>query len=248
MDNHQGETMLTATRRFERDSDDCGRGASSPPRRIRLMVVDDHPAVRLGLVQLLEGQLDFSVELVCGDAESARAQAELANVDVAILDYHLRGRNGLWVCRRLKQLANPPRVIIFSAFANDHLAACCVVAGADGVLNKGALGSELCDAVRALARGRRLIPRPSQPMADMLRRRLDSTEQSIFGMLMAGILRSEIPQTLRLSAHELSVREGEMLRKLEVLPGEASAASRAARRLDVERPLPQKLPSPAARR
>lgn len=248
MDDHRGETMLRAAPPFEGDSEACHRGASSPPQRIRLMVVDDHPAVRLGLVQLLEGQLDFSVELVCRDADSARAQAELAKVDVAIVDYHLRGRNGLWVCRRLKQMANPPRVIIFSAFANDHLAVCCVVAGADGVLNKGAQGSELCDAVRALARGRRLIPRPSQPMADMLRRRLDGAEQSIFGMLMAGIPRSEIPQTLRLSAHELSVREAEMLRKLEVLPGEASAASRTTPRLDLDRPLPQKLPSPAARR
>ena len=198
------------------------------------MVVDDHPAVRLGLVQLLEGQLDFDVELVCVDAEGAVAQAELVGVDVAIVDYHLGGRNGLWVCRRLKQLAEPPGVIVYSAFANDHLAACCVVAGADGVLNKGGLGSELCDAVRSVARGRRLMPRPSRPMAEMLRRRLDDTEQPIFGMLMAGIARSEISQTLRMSARELSSREGEMLRKLEVLPGEAS--------------VPQSLRAPTRRR
>jgi DNA-binding NarL/FixJ family response regulator len=245
MNNHQGATMPTATQRFGRDSDDHSGVADSQPRQIQLMVVDDHPAVRLGLVQLLDGQRDFGVELVCADAESARAQAESASIDVAIVDYHLSGRNGLWVCRHLKHLAKPPRVIVFSAFANDHLAACCVVAGADGVLNKGALGSELCDAVRSVARGRRLIPRPSPPMADMLRRRLDATAQPIFGMLMAGIPRSEISRMLRMSTRELSSRECEMLRTLEVLPGEASGFPRATRRLDVERPLPQKLPSPA---
>jgi DNA-binding NarL/FixJ family response regulator len=239
--------MPTATHLFARTSTDHSRAADSQPREIRLMVVDDHPAVRLGLVQLLAGQLDFDVESVCVDAEGAVARAELANIDVAIVDYHLGGRNGLWVCRRLKQLAQPPRVIVFSAFANDHLAACCVVAGADGVLNKGALGSELCDAVRSVARGRRLMPKPSRPMADMLRRRLSDAEQPIFGMLMAGIPKSEISQTLRMSARELSSRQGEMLRKLEVLPGEASAPSRTGRRLDVERLDPQELPAPAGR-
>lgn len=222
--------MLTATHPIERASAVHSRVADSRLREIRLMVVDDHPAVRLGLVQLLAGQLDFDVESVCIDAESAVARAELANIDVAIVDYHLGGRNGLWVCRRLKQLAQAPRVIVFSAFANDHLAACCVVAGADGVLNKGALGSELCDAVRSVARGRRVMPKPSRPMADMLRRRLSDTEQPIFGMLMAGIPRSEISQTLRLSARELSSHEAAMLRKLEMLPGEASAPSRTRRR------------------
>lgn len=239
--------MLTATHPIERAGAARDRVADSQPREIRLMVVDDHPAVRLGLAQLLAGQLDFDVESVCIDAEGAVAQAELAHIDVAIVDYHLGGRNGLWVCRRLKQLAESPRVIVFSAFANDHLAACCVVAGADGVLNKGALGSELCDAVRSVARGGRVMPRPSRPMADMLRRRLSDAEQPIFGMLMAGIPKSEIGQTLRMSARELSAREGEMLRKLEALPGEASAPSRTGRRLDLERPDPQELPSTIAR-
>jgi hypothetical protein len=60
----------------------------------------------------------------------------------------------------------------------------------------------------------------------MLRRRLADAEQPIFGMLLADIPRPEIRQTLGFSARELSAREGEMLRKLEVLPGEASAPSR----------------------
>jgi DNA-binding NarL/FixJ family response regulator len=222
MNDDQGVTMLTVTRAVEPDNLDDDGVRNLQRRQVRLMVVDDHPAVRLGVVQLLEGQRDFSVEAVCIDAEGAVAQAELQDVDVAIVDYHFGGRNGLWACRRLKQMAKPPRVIIYSAFANDHLATCCAVAGADGVLHKGGLGSELCDAVRSVSRGRRLLPKPGQPMAAMLRRRLDETEQAIFGMLMAGIPRFEIGQTLGMSARELSSREAVMLRKLEVLPGEAS--------------------------
>src|SRR5208283_4560574 len=175
MNDDQGVTMLTITRAVERDLAGRSGVTDSQLRQIRLLVVEDHPVVRLGLVQLLEGQHDFSVDAVCTNAEGAVAEAELLGIDVAIVDYHLGGRNGLWACRRLKQLAEPPRVIIFSAFANDHLATCCAVAGADGVLNKGGLGSELCDAVRSVNRGRCLLPRPSQPIADMLRRRLDET-------------------------------------------------------------------------
>ncbi len=215
--------MLTVTRAVAPDSRDRDSVPAPQRRQIRVMVVDDHPVVRLGVVQLLEGQRDFSVEVVCIDAEGAVAEAELHGIDVAIVDYHLGGRNGLWACRRLKQLAEAPRVIVYSAFANDHLATCCAVAGADGVLNKGGLGSELCDAVRSVDHGRRLLPKPSQPILDMLRRRLDDTEQTIFGMLMAGIPRVAISQTLDMSASELSCLEGAMLRKIEVLPGEVSS-------------------------
>jgi DNA-binding NarL/FixJ family response regulator len=235
MNDDQGVTMLTVTRTVEPDNLDDDGVRDLHRRQVRLMVVDDHPAVRLGVVQLLEGQRDFGVEAVCIDAEGAVAQAEILGIDVAIVDYHLGGRNGLWACRRLKQMAEPPRVIIYSAFANDHLATCCAVAGADGVLNKGGLGSELCDAVRSVNRGRRLLPKPSQPMAGMLRRRLDETEQAIFGMLMAGIPRFEIGQTLGMSARELSSREAVMLRKLEVLPGEASGPSHRRVQPDMDR-------------
>src|SRR2546423_7483606 len=116
--------MPTATRPVELSS--IARRTATDPllQQIRLLVVDDHPAVRLGLTQLLEGQPDFAVESVCENAEAAAAAAEHERIDVAVVDYHLGGRNGVWVCRQLKRMAEQPRGIIFSAFANDHLAAC----------------------------------------------------------------------------------------------------------------------------
>jgi DNA-binding NarL/FixJ family response regulator len=240
MNYDQGATMQTVAPEAEHGSSNGSGATRSMAPQIRLMVVDDHPAVRWGLQQLLEGQRDFSVDAVCIDAEAAVAQAEAARIDVAVIDYQLGGHNGLWLCRRLKQLPEPPRVVIFSAFANDHLAACCAVAQADAVLNKGVLGSELCDAVRSVARGRRLLPRVSQPVADMLRRRLDEREQMLFGMLLAGIPRVEIGRTLGMSARELGSREETALRKLEVLPGEASKSARGRSRVDLDRLIPER--------
>jgi DNA-binding NarL/FixJ family response regulator len=238
--------MSSATRAVETRSPDHKPATDSTLQQIRVLVVDDHPAVRLGLVQLLEGQRDFTVESVCVSAEAAVAQAEHERIDVAVLDYHLGGRNGLWVCRKLKRMARQPRVIIFSAFANDHLAACCAVAGADALLNKGVLGSELCDAVRAVARHRRLLPRVSTPLAGMLRRRLDDAEQPLFGMLLAGIPRGEIGQILRMSARELDSRESGMLRKLELLPGEAPAPVATETGSTWTRWSPSRRPAPVA--
>ena len=235
--------MLTGGRDAKRGSEDRTPGTDASAKQIRLMIVDDHPAVRLGLQQLLDCQPNFSVAAVCIDAEGAAARAEAERIDVAVVDYQLGGRNGLWLCRQLRRLPDPPHVIIFSAFANDHLAACCAVAGAGAVLNKGVLGSELCDAVRSVVRGRRLLPRVSQPLADMLRRRLPEREQMLFGMFLAGIPRVEIASTLDMSARELNCRADAMLRDLEPLPGEASASDRPQRRLDRERLIPRPRPA-----
>jgi DNA-binding NarL/FixJ family response regulator len=236
--------MQTGTQAFS-PSPTRNKSRRSFRRRLHLLVVDDHPAVRRGLQQLLDDQLDFHVTAVCSTAESAVAHAERERIDVAVVDYHLGGRDGLWVSRKLAELPHPTRVVIYSAYASDHLAAQCVVAGVDAVLNKGGLGSELCDAIRAVAAGRRLLPRVPQPLAEMLRRRLDEVEQPIFGMLLAGISRAEIASTLGLTRNRLASCEAEMLRKLQALPGEVPDPLRGQRRIDVDRLIPHR-PEPNA--
>jgi DNA-binding NarL/FixJ family response regulator len=220
--------MLTAPRQARHGIASSEYQTGQARRGLRLLVVDDHPAVRVGLQRLLEDEPDFEVVAVCATGESAVSQAAHESADVAVVDYHLGGRNGLWVSSRLKRLPRPPRVIIFSAFASDHLSANCVVADVDGLLSKGSLGSELCDTVRSVARGRRVLPRVPRPLADMLCRRLDDIEKQIFGMLLAGVLRIDIEQILALSAGEYEARKAAMLKKLEPLPGEGVDAGGAS--------------------
>lgn len=185
------------------------------PARNRLLVVDDHPAVRAGLRELLEDQPDFEVVATVGTAEEALAVAEHEPIDTAVVDYQLGGRNGLWVSRKLKRLPEPPAVLIYSAYADGVLAAAAVVAEADGIVSKGELGSELCDAIRAVARGHsRLRPLPPW-LGEALRRRLGDEEQAIFGMQLAGIDPDDIAETLNISAAGLESQLWAMLRKLE---------------------------------
>jgi DNA-binding NarL/FixJ family response regulator len=202
---------------------------------VRVLVLDDHPAVRRGIVELIEDQPDLVVKGVAAAGESAVSLAETQEVDVAVVDYHLGGRNGLWVTSKLKALPRPPRVVIFSAFANDHLAAGCVVAGADALVNKGSLGDDLCNAIRVVRRGRRQLPRLPGAVSELLRARLDAAEQITFGMLAAGLDDRDIERAQHLSSGELAGRRRAILNKIEALPGELVAAGPGRGGLDFER-------------
>ena len=199
-----------------------------PRRPLRLLVVDDHPAVRAGLRQLLDDQADFEVAAAVATADEALAVAEREPIDVAVVDYQLGGRNGLWVSRKLKRLSQPAAVLIYSAYTDGVLASAAVVAEADAVFSKGGLGSELCEAIRKVARGHQLLPPVPEWLGDALRRRLDHEEQAIFGLLLAGIKTPQIAGRLDLPEAALEARLWAMLRKLEAVDPSPDGRSRDA--------------------
>ena len=199
--------------------------ASDSP--LRVLVVDDHPAVRMGLRELFEDQPDFVVVAAVDSADAAMALAEREPIDVAVVDYQLGARNGLWLSRKLKRLPRPPRVVIYSAYCDGPLAATSVVAEADGLVSKGGVGADLCEAVLAVAHGQVRLPAVPPALASALRRRLDAEEQAIFGMLLAGIPAAEISLMLSISSAGLESRLWTMLRKLEALPSDSLALRRA---------------------
>lgn len=205
-------------------------GPRATTEQIRLLMVDDHAAVRRGLCELLEDQDDFRVIGAVPSAEEALSVAEREALDVAVVDYQLCGRNGLWVSRKLKRLPRPPRVVIYSAYCDGLLAVAAVVAEADGLVSKGGLGSDLCDAIRSVAGGRSLLPMVPWQLAEVVRRRLNGEEQAIFGMSRAGIAPVEIAKTLRISESGLESRMWEMLRKLETMDVELPTSDRARAR------------------
>lgn len=198
-----------------RGSGSTPAGAAVTP--IRCLLVDDHPAVRVGLRELLAAEPDFEVLDALATAEAAVAFAEGTRVDVAVVDYQLGGRSGLWVSRKLKRLPDPPAVLIYSAFSDYLLAASCVVAQANGLVSKAALGPDLCDRIREAARGVSRLPMVPPSLAASMRRRFDPEEQAIFGLLLAGIATVEIGRTLDLAHGDLEARLWGMVRKLERL-------------------------------
>ena len=189
-----------------------------PVARKRLLVVDDHPAVRAGLRELLADETDFEVVAAVDSAEAAMELAMQERIDVAVVDYQLSGRNGLWLSRKLKRLPDPPAVLIYSAYTDGILAAAAVVAQADSIVSKGRVGSDLCHEVRRAADGERHLPALPPRLAESLRRRLGNDEQAIFGMLLAGLEPAEVAATLGLSSFALEAQLCQLLRRLEGLP------------------------------
>jgi DNA-binding NarL/FixJ family response regulator len=206
-----------------------GRGRESSPltlpmttdtaahRTISCLVVDDHPAIRAGLRDLLATEPGFAVVAALETAEAAAEFARVTEFDVAIVDYQLSGHSGLWLSRKLKRLQDPPAVLVYSAFSDYLLAAACVVAEADGLLSKAALGRDLYERIREVAGGERRLPMVPPALAESMRHRLDPEEQAIYGLLLAGIPADEICRTLGIADIELETRQGAMLRKLERL-------------------------------
>jgi DNA-binding NarL/FixJ family response regulator len=184
---------------------------------MRLLIVDDHPALRAGLEQLLGDQADFEVAAVVATAEEALAVAEREPIDVAVVDYQLGGRNGLWVSRKLKRLTRPPGVLIYSAYSDGVLLSAAVVAEADAIVSKGGLGSELCEAIREVARGHQRLPPVPAWLGQLVRRRLDQREQAIFDLLLGGIKPSEVASRVGISEAELDSILWSMLRKLDAV-------------------------------
>lgn len=181
---------------------------------IRVAIVDDHPAVRLGLETAVRSEPGL---VPVGGAETPEEVAPLlyrTRPDVVLLDYHLPRRDGLTLCREIKSRAPAPKVLLYTAFADASLLVPAVVAGADGVLDKSLPSLELFEAIRRAARGEDLIPAPDPDLLDLAGRSLDPDDLPILGMLMAREPRAEIARTLQVEPEELARRVTGILRRL----------------------------------
>ena len=116
--------------------------------RMRVVVVEDHPAVRASLVAFLEAQEDI---LVVGEAANGWEAVKLARQelpDFVLMDIRMPVMDGIEGTRMIKGLRPETRVLLLSAYEQDELIEAGVVAGADGFLLKGTSGTELVAAVR----------------------------------------------------------------------------------------------------
>jgi two-component system response regulator DevR len=191
-----------------------GHGPYAVAGAIRVLVVDDHLAVRLALAGMLEGEDGLELAGLAADLREARVEAIQSMPDVAVLDYQLGDGDGLALCQELKQLPRPPSVLIYSAYADSSLAVMALVAGADGLISKGSLGTEVSWAIHALANGRRVLPEIAPSVAGSLRERLEPIDRAILGMLMEAVDEGEIAQRVGLDPLELDARRTEILRVL----------------------------------
>ena len=127
------------------------------PTPIRLLLADDHPVVRDGLVAILSTQPDFAiVGQAATGAEAVRLAAAL-NPDVILLDLEMPEMDGVEALRRIRAARADARVIVFTAFDADERILSAVRSGAKGYLLKGAPRDELFKAIRVVSEGGSLL-------------------------------------------------------------------------------------------
>lgn len=143
---------------------------------IRILVADDHPVVRDGLVAILGTQADFEVVGEAGNGPEAIERATTLRPAVMLLDLEMPELDGVEVLRRLAQSNPEVRVIVFTAFDTDERILGAVQAGAQGYLLKGAPRKELFEAVRVVHAGGSLL----QPVvASKLLRQVSHQSQAV---------------------------------------------------------------------
>ena len=172
-----------------------------------MLVVDDHPALRAGLKQLLDQEPGYRLlGAVSTEAELAAALRR-ERADVVVLDYALARGDGLSACFRLKQGARPPGVVLYSAYVDHVFAVPATLAQADAIVSKNAPVDVLLSAIDAVAAGESEVPMmPDAEAIEAASSRLLSEDLPILGMLFARMRVAEIAATLGVEPREVRSR------------------------------------------
>ena len=130
----------------------------SSTERIRVMVADDHPIMRNGLRDALDGEEDFEVVGQASDGTEAVRMAQRVEPDVIVMDVMMPGKDGVDACREIMEASPNVQVLMLTASTAEDAVIEAVAAGATGYLQKHSGPEDLAVAIRDLAQGRLRIP------------------------------------------------------------------------------------------
>ncbi len=183
---------------------------------IRILIVDDHPALRAGLTAVLRsapGLVPLDAATSVGDLWPALHRTR---PDVVVLDLHLPGDDGLVLCRRIKRQPPAPAVLLYSAYADASLTIPALLAGVDGLVNKAAPANELYDAIRRVARGERVRPPMSRQLLDAATAELQPDELPILGKTLDNTPLTDMAAALGIEPADVEHRIDRMIKRLKV--------------------------------
>ncbi len=150
----------------------------------RILIVDDHEVVRLGLKALLERRKDF---VVVGEAASGREAVEKAldlQPDIVLMDIRLPGGSGIEACEQIVQHLPDTRVVMLTSYAEDEMLFSAIRAGASGYVLKQIGSDDLIKALEAVSRGEALLdPAVTQRVFQEVRRVVKQEEAAAFASL-----------------------------------------------------------------
>jgi two-component system nitrate/nitrite response regulator NarL len=203
--------------------------------RVRVLVADDHPLFREGLVRAVAGRAEMELAGEAVDGRSALEQIEHAPPDVALVDLRLPLLDGIAIARAVERGGYATRVVIVSAYDEAELVWSALEAGAAGYLTKDARREEITDGVLAAARGETVLaPSLAGALAGEVRRRagaplLTTREREALDGLSRGLSAPAIANELVLSTATVKTHLQHLYEKLGV-SDRAAAVAEAMRR------------------
>lgn len=151
---------------------------------LRLMLVDDHEVVRVGMKTLLDRQEGFAVVAEASSEDEAVAEAKLVQPDVILMDIRLKSGSGIDACQRIMAELPKTRVIMLTSYAEDELLFAAIRAGAIGYVLKQVGSSDLIRAIQNAAQGDgSLDPSLTQKVFSQVRQSLAKQELAAFDEL-----------------------------------------------------------------
>ncbi len=151
---------------------------------LKILLVDDHEVVRLGLKALLSRYPKFEVVAEAGNAEEAIRMSREYKPDVVVMDIRLPGKSGIEATREITEAQPESKVIMLTTFADDELLFDAISAGASGYVLKQIDSQELINALERIGRGESLLdPALTQKVFKRVRDSVHKEENQAFAAL-----------------------------------------------------------------
>lgn len=151
---------------------------------IKVLIVDDHAVVRLGLNTLLSDEKDIIVVGEAANADQAMTQIELHQPDVVILDIQIPGKNGIEVCKDIVSQYPNTKVVMLTSHSSDEFISQAIRAGASGYVLKQVGNEELLRAIKAAHIGEMAFDtQTTSQMVQRFKKLEKEAEESIFADL-----------------------------------------------------------------
>jgi DNA-binding NarL/FixJ family response regulator len=191
--------------------------------RIRILVADDHPMLREGLIAVLSTQQDLEVVGEAADGSEVVRLADSLKPDVILLDLEMPELSGVAALEKLRDAGSTARTIIFTAYDTDERILGALRAGARGYLLKGAARTEIFNAIRTVHAGGSLlqpvvISKLLQTMSRGERREetepLTPRETEVLALLSQGLQNKEISARLFISERTVKFHVSSLMHKL----------------------------------
>mgnify|MGYP001026638987 CR=1 FL=1 len=187
------------------------------PEKIRILLVDDHIVLRMGLVTAASGEPDMEVVADVENGIEALKAFRLHRPDVVVLDLRMPGMSGLETIRQLNEEFGPVRVLIFSNYASGDEVYQALTAGASGFVVKEMALDRLLEAIRKVYRGEQYIPPEiAMRMNGRVLSQLSTRELEVLQLVAKGLSNKEIGAQLRVVEGTVKVHLTNILAKLHV--------------------------------